>query len=302
MNDTAQIQVSVCIITYKQREFIKDCIEGALMQQTNFNFEIVIGDDNSTDGTSEICKCYANRNKNIHYHLRKRNLGMMGNWIATIQNCSGKYIALCEGDDYWTDPLKLQKQVDFMEANKDYSICFHDVLELRADGKLYPSETIESRYENIIDKNNIDYKDLLVQGNFIHTCSVVFRNEFQRYPVIFQLSSVADYLLHIHNSRNGKIKKLNERMAVYRVGIGIYSSLSAMAMNKKILQYLVVLFSYLDKLEDKKIVFEKIKVVEDALTAPPVNNQISTIKVLNQASFSQLKNELLKRIRRKFRV
>jgi glycosyltransferase involved in cell wall biosynthesis len=116
-------KVSACIITYNQESFIEDCLIGAINQNVNFNYEIVIGDDCSTDKTQEICLEYQAKFPNwIKYIRRSENLGMIGNWIATINECEGDYIALCDGDDYWTDPLKLPKQVKASESNEFFSL------------------------------------------------------------------------------------------------------------------------------------------------------------------------------------
>lgn len=118
--------VSVYVATYQHRDYIKDCIEGVLMQKTSFPFEFIIGEDFSTDGTREIVKDYAKRHPSLIRMLTAdRNMGQKANRVRCLIACRGKYVALCDGDDYWTDPLKLQKQVDFMKANPDYSLCFH---------------------------------------------------------------------------------------------------------------------------------------------------------------------------------
>ena len=120
------MKVSACIIAYNHENYIIDCLEGALSQKVNFDYEIVIGEDKSTDATLKICEEYVSRYPDkIRLIKRDVNLGMMGNWTDTIKSCQGKYIAICEGDDYWTDPLKLQKQVDFLEVNPDYTFCVH---------------------------------------------------------------------------------------------------------------------------------------------------------------------------------
>mgnify|MGYP001248218371 CR=1 FL=1 len=125
---TQQPLVSVHMITYNHEKYIAQAIEGVLMQKTNFLFELVIGEDCSTDSTRVICKEYADRYPNIIKLLPDagKNLGMMENAIRTTMACTGKYIALCEGDDYWTDPYKLQKQVDFLEAHNDYGLTNTD--------------------------------------------------------------------------------------------------------------------------------------------------------------------------------
>ena len=122
------IMVSICCITYNHENFIRDAIEGFLMQQTNFDYEIIIANDCSPDNTDSFVKKYINnhpKGKLIKYFRHDKNIGVMPNFIFALKQCTGKYIALCEGDDYWTDPYKLQKQVDFLEANLDYTICFH---------------------------------------------------------------------------------------------------------------------------------------------------------------------------------
>ncbi len=128
--------VSVCIPTYQHVEYIEQCLQGAIMQKTSFPIEIIIGDDGSVDGTVEICKKYADKYPDkIRFYDRARVLTRIFdneghiicacNWWWTIRDARGKYIALCEGDDYWTDPLKLQKQIDFLENHPDYVYSCH---------------------------------------------------------------------------------------------------------------------------------------------------------------------------------
>lgn len=125
--------VSVCIITYQHVDFIAECLDGALAQQTDFDVEILLGEDNSTDGTREICLEYAKRFPDkirLFLHAPDRSNSIDGmthainNLTNNIQQAQGKYIAFCEGDDYWTDPEKLQKQVDFLEKNPEYVLCW----------------------------------------------------------------------------------------------------------------------------------------------------------------------------------
>ncbi len=255
--------LSVALITYNHDGFIAQAIESVLIQKTNFPFELIIHDDASKDNTQKIIKEYAVNYPNIIKPiLQKENywLGKGINATTTIvfPSAKGKYIAWLEGDDYWIDPLKLQKQVDFLEANEDYSICFHDIYASYPNKELEPDKFMEERYHKIKDKNNITYKDLLEQGNFINTCSVVFRNKNLVQPEYFRLSPVGDYLLHISNSLDSKIKKIEGRMGVYRRGIGVYSQLDSEAMGRKKIEYNIVLFAYLENFEDKKLIFNKI--------------------------------------------
>lgn len=126
MNSSATPMVSICMITYNHESYIKQAIDSVLMQKCNFAFELVIGEDCSTDNTFKICQELAKNNPQIKLLPSISNLGMMPNFIRTLEACEGKYIAICEGDDYWTDPLKLQKQVDFLGANEEYGLCCTD--------------------------------------------------------------------------------------------------------------------------------------------------------------------------------
>jgi len=126
--------VSVKISTYQHADFIRECLDGILMQETDFPFEILIGEDESSDGTREICKAYADRHPDkirLFLHRRENNIAIHGRPTGKFQStytrfmCRGTHIALCEGDDYWTDPLKLQKQVEFMEARPTCVLTYH---------------------------------------------------------------------------------------------------------------------------------------------------------------------------------
>ena len=126
MND---MLLSVMTITYNHEPYIAQAIESFLVQKTTFDVEIVIGEDRSTDNTLQICLDYkAKYPGKVRVLSRDTNIGMMANMIDTFSQCKGKYVAVCEGDDYWTDPYKLQKQVDFLEKNEEYAICCHNVL------------------------------------------------------------------------------------------------------------------------------------------------------------------------------
>lgn len=206
--------VSCHIITYNQKDFVRQCIDGVLMQETTFDYELVIGDDFSTDGTRELILEYANNYPNkIQLNLRnKRGKGVPGkeNFLTTLALCKNKYVSLCDGDDYWTDPHKLQKQVDFLEANPDYAICAHNVQILSQNGTV-KSEIKKSVIENATIGD-------LANGMSIYTPSCVFRNGlFGELPSWFIDCPVGDYALHMLNAQYGKIKILPDIMAVYRL-------------------------------------------------------------------------------------
>ena len=204
--------VSVCCITYNHEKFIADAIEGFLMQQTKFPVEMVIGEDGSSDKTKEICEAYQRKYPDkIRLLPTEGNLGMMRNFRRTLAACTGKYTAICEGDDYWTDPQKLQIQVDFLENNPDYAICFHRVYELEKKDK-----RISTLYGSVKEET-YSINDL-ANENIMHTTSVVYRSGlFHEFPEWFHESPVGDYVLHMMNARHGKIKYLPAVMAVYRI-------------------------------------------------------------------------------------
>lgn len=267
--DDIQPLVSISSITYNHVNFIRDAIESFLMQQTTFPVEILIHDDASTDGTTEIVREYEAKYPGLFrcfYQTEntwtKPNKAELRKPFREARR--GKYIALCEGDDYWTDPLKLQKQVEFLEKNEEYSMCFHKI---HADlyGKLTDDESIERRYQSVMDKNIIIIDDLLKIGNFIHTCSVVFRNHLLKIPFEAEYSPVGDYFLFILLSEKGYLYRLDEYMAIYRRGVGTYSSLKPQEMHIKIVQYHVAILSYLTNEGHRKIFLPKTLVALDNL-------------------------------------
>ena len=207
------MKLSVCMITYNHENYLLEAIEGILMQKTDFDLELVIANDNSPDNTNLIIEELVKNHKEGHkikYLNNKVNLGMMPNFVNAIKNCTGKYIALCEGDDYWIDENKLQKQVDFLDQNDDYSICYHKVNLNEND--LITEDTIT------LEVNQTTTIQDLANGNYIHTCSVVYRNFlFDKFPEYFYIAPVGDYFLHLLNSQFGKIYCIDEKMAIYRV-------------------------------------------------------------------------------------
>ena len=119
--------VSVWITAYNHEKYIAEALDGVLNQQTNFDYEIVLGEDGSTDRTREIVLAYQKKYPGkFKLFLPEKNMGMLEITKPTFEMCTGKYIAFLDGDDYWTDPLKLQKQVDLLEANPDISFCYHN--------------------------------------------------------------------------------------------------------------------------------------------------------------------------------
>lgn len=210
--------VSICCITFNHEKFIRDAIEGFLIQKTNFPIEILIHDDASTDGTTDIIREYQIAHPDfIKAIYQAENQYSRGRKPSTIilPEARGKYIALCEGDDYWTDPLKLQKQVDFLDAHPECSLCCHKLIESYENGR-----TPDRIFPNI-QGDQVFNKEYLYRNFFIRTCSVVFRNDAIDSMIKFlEGFKVGDAPLFYYYAQRGTIGYLDDCMSVYRFHYG----------------------------------------------------------------------------------
>ncbi|SEJ09585.1 Glycosyl transferase family 2 [Dyadobacter koreensis] len=215
------IKVSVCVPTFNHKNYISRMLDGALEQKTTFPFEIVVGDDGSTDGSQEIIRSYQEQYPDIiKAFLHTENQGPFeprefagrNNVLQLLKACRGEYVAMCEGDDYWTDPYKLQKQVDFMENNPDFSICHHNMLVTYEDG----SKSHPFNKENQAHVSTID--DILQDRWFMATASWLYRNYFltESFAEWHATAAAGDWALSIQLAAKGKIAYLPEVMGVYR--------------------------------------------------------------------------------------
>jgi len=207
--------VDILIKAYNIEEFIGQAIESALMQETNFPYRILINDDNSSDNTAQLIKQYANDNTIITAFYQQKNLGAGQSSIFLFGQASAKYIAILDGDDYWTDPDKLQKQVDFLEKNPEFNACFHDAKFLTTESKLTDNPISPPAETSTL-------KDLALE-NYIPPLCVVYRNENtinSLSPLFLQTvigNTVCDYVFHFLFIKNGKIKFFNDVMGIYRL-------------------------------------------------------------------------------------
>jgi len=195
----------------------------ALDQKTDFDYEIVIGDDCSTDRTREVAQAlYDKHPDKIRLIFREKNLGGRRNFLATYPTCSGDYIALLEGDDFWTSRYKLQKQVNMLDRNPDLVISFHNVVCFYEDGSKQPWIYCPQTQRSIST-----LEDLLVE-NFIPTCSVMFRNRLiSEFPDWYLTTFMGDWPLYVLHAQHGNIGYFNEINAQRRIHSGgIWSSLS----------------------------------------------------------------------------
>lgn len=209
--------VSVVCITYNQEKYIAEAIESFLMQETNFDYEILIHDDASTDATPEIIRQYEEAHPDLIKPVyQKENQYSKGIHVLDFYKsyAKGKYIAICEGDDYWTDPNKLQKQVDYMEAHQDCSACVHaaclvDAKTHKTVGKVRPS--LRSR----------DYTPeevILGGGGLFATNSIMYARAFSKRPEFFYNCSIGDFPLMIHLALSGRLHYMDACMSAYRIG------------------------------------------------------------------------------------
>jgi glycosyltransferase involved in cell wall biosynthesis len=207
------VKVSVCMITYNHEPFIAQAIESVLMQRTSFPYELVIGEDCSTDGTREIVRQYAEKHPDIIRPLfREQNLGMHRNFVDTLAHCRGEYVALLEGDDYWTDPYKLQKQAEFLDEHPEYVLVCGNALTIRED-EGYQVLRVAKNAPSSFDFGTRD----LMLGNPCPTLTVMFRNGLvTEFPSIYFRSTGGDRQLWLLLSLHGKCRFINEVLGVYR--------------------------------------------------------------------------------------
>jgi glycosyltransferase involved in cell wall biosynthesis len=215
------MKVSVCVPAFNHEKYIGQMLEGALMQQTSFDFEIVIGDDASTDKTQDIIRHYMLLHPGrIRAFLHKENQGPSqprefagrNNVLGLLKACKGQYVAMCEGDDYWTDPLKLQKQVDFMDAHPDYAICHHNVQVIYEDGS--PGHHFNKPDQQLTST----IADILEDKWFMATASWLYRNYFLEndFADWHAKAAAGDWAVVLQLAAHGKIRYIPEVMGVYR--------------------------------------------------------------------------------------
>jgi hypothetical protein len=214
------IKVSVCMITYNHERYIAQAVESVLSQRITFPIEIVIGEDASRDRTQEILWGLAKQHPDtIRLKLGEQNIGGQANFMETFARCRGQYVAMLEGDDYWTCVDKLQRQADVLDDHPEWAMCFHPCACLYEDGlqgtPIYPFNWTKP----------VATIDDLFSANFIPTSAVLFRNRlFPEFPAWFRELLAGDWPLHILNAAHGDIGFMPEIMSVYRIhGSGVWS-------------------------------------------------------------------------------
>jgi glycosyltransferase involved in cell wall biosynthesis len=237
-----EIMVSVVVITYNHEKYIDQTIKGILNQRVSFSLEIIIHDDASTDATPDIIRQYEEDHSAkmvcIYQSENQFSNKDIGIWThLTFPLARGKYIALCEGDDFWTDPHKLQKQIDFLEQNEDYVICSHNY------STLYSDE--DKLTDRVKYKKSFTYDlEYYLRNQVTQTLTACFRNIFKDYSYLVKEQIFTDFFLFFELLKHGKGYYMVDNMATYRVhGQGVASSLSR---EQYILNH-IIMFEHLNK-------------------------------------------------------
>jgi len=247
--DTNNPVVSVCCITYNHEKYINEAIDSFLMQETDFPFEIVIGEDCSTDNTRKIVEKYKEMYPNIiKLIVSENNVGAQANFQRTNEACIGEYMALCEGDDYWTDKNKLQIQKDFLESNPEYIICYTDVEAFNENGII--QDYIGGATKDLT-------ADELKKATPINTLTTMYRNIMKdKFSAEFKASKYGDLFIWSILGYYGKGKYLPQiKPARYRVHSGgVHSGTSQIDKYDNTLITYALLLSYHKKIGSSHIV------------------------------------------------
>lgn len=217
MNGNDVILTAYCL-AYNHEKYIKKTLEGFVNQQTSYKYRVIVHDDASTDGTASIIKDYAEKYPDIIVpFLQKENqyskhLDIFDYFIKPL--LEGKYVAICEGDDYWCDPNKLQRQIDFLENNPDFSACVHNTEKIKEDGS-----STGMFYNSSTKDREISTDEIIKRGSsFIHLNSIVCRREYrENKPEEFYIPRAGDYTLLIYLATVGKIWYMADIMSKYRM-------------------------------------------------------------------------------------
>lgn len=265
--------VSIICLTYNHEPYIADAIEGFLRQKTNFDFEILIGEDHSQDGTLKIIESYKKKYPDkIKIITSSENVGAKANALRIIPHVKGKYIALCEGDDYWTDILKLQKQVDYMEAHPACTLCFHNADVVDYDKSLLGRRHIPWTKQNApyyYGENHEYNVGELALLDFIPTASLLIRTTcMSSLPEFFYEAVAGDIVIRLAVTSKGYAYYIDDVMSAYRTNVpqsatNVMNNASEsiegkMAYNKKFIYLLDEIDKYTNRQYSKELERAKI--------------------------------------------
>lgn len=279
------VRVSVCCITYKQEQYIAQAIDGFLMQKTIFPFEVIIGEDCGGDCTLHIIESYQEKYPNIIKIIRsEKNVGANANLLRVFYSAKGEYISICEGDDYWIDENKIQKQVVLLDENAKVDICFTAAKTLDPDGCF----GVLAKYKNNISTFTIS--DVVRGGGgFMPTASLMFRRSVvNRIPDWFSIAPIGDYYIQIIGSINGGAIYIPDLSVVYRRNsVGSWSEAKKNKSEDKILSTLNCLLNYASKLPSCGLCNEDVCYIKAA------HGTDASVELLLGGYFDNIKNVIL---------
>lgn len=279
----SQTQVTVIVTTYNHERFINEAIDGVLMQETNFDYEVVIIEDCSTDHTRDIVIEYQKAHPGkIRLVLSETNKCDNSEFMKAILSSSSPYVAILDGDDYWTSPQKLQKQVNYLDLHPECAICFHNVRILYDDGSQEPRDS------NGLDQKEVSTMEDLIDGCFIETCSTMFRrSSLCEFPSWYTNDKSADWSLFILAAQHGKIGYINEVMGVYRQHSGgFWTGLSRAEQLERIIEFYEVLRNQLPEQHRGRIDTERVRNCHDlALEHGRIGDEAAARRYLGESKW-----------------
>ena len=221
MKEKHDIMVTVCVVTYNQEKWIRQTLDSILAQQTEYPFEVIIGEDHGTDGTRAICQEFADKFANLRLLPETENLGVTANWIRCVQAGTGKYIMTCAGDDWWHNPQKIQMQVDFMEQHPQCVVCHTDIDEYN-DNTEHTMHNVKHTKGIMPPEGNIQ-KDILAGKEHISAVTMCLRREtFEKYvpadEFVRRRFPREDWPTLLILAAHGEIRYMPISTATYRVG------------------------------------------------------------------------------------
>lgn len=275
------------MITYDHFYYLHNAIVGVLNQECNFDFELIISDDCSPINPIESINVFKNHKnfKKIKFYRHSVNKGPTENFLWSLNQCKGEYIAQCEGDDYWIDPLKLQKQVDFLEANNNFVLCASNTRISINSILIDENQSVYYKQETILNSNNI-ISDFTF--NPIPTATSLFRSSALKLVDFDFLKKcvMADWLLMLEMSKIGNIYFFKDFFSVYRIHEnGIWSRKNSVDKKIEVIQFYLLI---IDKYPEYKILCDQqiIKIIEDIITES--NYKVEQFFI---EKIEQLKNE-----------
>ncbi len=255
--------VSVAMITYGHESYLEQAISSVLMQKCDVDFELIIADDCSPDRTTQIVQSIIDthpKGKAVRYIRHKNNKGVANNFAWVLEQCRGDYIAICEGDDFWVEPDKLQKQFNFLKDNPDFALCSHSSNEVDENNCVFD---VSTRADDVIDLSVV-----LKEGWFIRTATMFFRREVidAGIPSFFYTAYSTDYILQVMALKHGKCKYFPEAMSAYRTHAAGFSNISTELLVRRqqmIIPLLDVLNNYTDNKYTEEIRIHQTRIKQD---------------------------------------